>query len=330
MNDSDFTNLNDDLKNPEDLEEMSQINPLDDIPEGHRSGFIAVIGRPNVGKSTLMNGLLGQKVAIVSSKPQTTRVQQLGILTEPNAQIVFVDTPGLHKPRHELGKFMVDVARRALSDADMIMFMVEAQYAPGAGDTMIAAQIKEAAPDVPVMLVINKVDITPAEDLQKHVDAYLALVEPSDWVALSALKAKGLEDLHRRLINLLPEGPRYYPPEQVTDMYARTIAAEMIREKVLRNTRDEVPHAVAVEISEFKERDNGVTYIAATIYIERDSQKAILIGKGGQKLRKIGAAARRDIEPLVGGKVYLELWVKVLANWRQDENLLRRLGYRIR
>lgn len=327
MTDSGLTDLNDDLNNSEFQDEIA---PLDDIPEGHRSGFVAVIGRPNVGKSTLMNGLLGQKVAIVSSKPQTTRVQQFGILTEPDAQIVFVDTPGLHKPRHELGKFMVDVARRALSDADVIMFLVEAQYAPGAGDKMIAQQIKEAAPDVPVMLVINKIDITPAEDLQKHVGEYLSLVEPTDWVALSAMKSAGLHDLHDRLVGMLPEGPRFYPPDQVTDAYARAIAGEMIREKVLRNTRDEVPHAVAVEISEFKERDNGVTYIAATVYVERDSQKAIIIGKGGQKLRKIGADARRDIEPLVGGKVYLELWVKVLPNWRQDENTLRRLGYRIR
>ncbi|MBN2469751.1 MAG: GTPase Era [Anaerolineae bacterium] len=323
MTDSDFSDLNDHLNAPAE-------SPLEEFPAGHRSGFVAVIGRPNVGKSTLMNGLLGQKVAIVSSKPQTTRVQQLGILTRPDSQIVFVDTPGLHKPRHELGKFMVDVAQQALNDADVIMFMVEAQYMPGPGDSMIAEQIKTAAPDVPVILVINKIDITPAEDLQKHVDAYVALVQPTEWIAISAQKLAGLEDVHRRLIELLPEGPRYYPPEQVTDMYTRTIAAEIIREKVLRNTHDEVPHAVAVEISEFKERDNNVTYIAATVYIERDTQKAIIIGKGGQKLRKIGTAARHEIEPLVGGKVFLELWVKVLPNWRQDENLLRRLGYRIR
>ncbi|GAB4570643.1 MAG: GTPase Era [Anaerolineae bacterium] len=328
MNDSEAPDLNDDLQ-PDEWQD-APLDALDEIPPGHRSGFVAVIGRPNVGKSTLMNALMGQKIAIVSSRPQTTRVQQLGILTRPDAQIIFVDTPGLHKPRHELGRFMVQVAQQALNDADVIMFLVEAQHMPGPGDTMIASQLQEAAPDKPVLLIINKIDITPPDALQKHVDAYLALVKPTDWIAISALQAAGVDDLRERLINLLPEGPRYYPPDQVTDLYTRNIAAEMIREKVLRNTRDEVPHAVAVEITEFKEREDGPTYVAATIYVERNSQKAIIIGKGGQMLKKIGAQARQDIEQLIGDKVFLELWVKVLPNWRRDENLLRRLGYRIR
>ncbi len=304
-------------------------SPLDDIPEDHRSGYVSVIGRPNVGKSTLINAIMGQKIAIVSSRPQTTRVQQLGILTQDDAQIVFVDTPGLHKPRHELGKFMVEVAQQALRDADVVMFVVEGHELPGGGDRMIAEQLKEAG-DVPVLLVINKIDLTAPEALQKHVDAYAELVEPADWIALSALKGSGIDDLRQRLIDRLPRGPRYFPPDQVTETYTRNIAAEMIREKALRNTREEVPHAVAVEVTEFKERENGVTYIGATIYIERDSQKRIVIGKGGSMLKRIGSQARPEIEELVGGKVYLELWVKVLPNWRQDETMLKRLGYRIR
>jgi GTP-binding protein Era len=304
-------------------------NPLDDIPAGHRSGFVAVIGRPNVGKSTLINQLLGMKIAIVSAKPQTTRVRQLGILTRPEAQVIFVDTPGLHKPRHPLGEFMVEVAKQALQDTDAIMFLVEGHEPPGGGDRMIAEQIKAAAPNKPRLLVINKIDLCPAEKLQNHVDAYLALVEPTHWVAISALKNAGVDALRDQLINALPEGPRYYPPDQVTETYTRNIAAEIVREKVLRSTRDEIPHAVAVEVTEFKERDNGVLYIGATVYVERDSQKAIIIGKRGQMLKRIGSKARPEIEEMVDSKVYLELWVKVLPNWRQDERMLQRLGYRI-
>ncbi|MFC1960569.1 GTPase Era, partial [Chloroflexota bacterium] len=300
-----------------DLETVNIPDPLDDTPEGHRSGFVAVIGRPNVGKSTLMNALLGQKIAIVSNKPQTTRVQQLGILTTDDAQIIFVDTPGLHKPRHELGKFMVDVAGQALSDADMIMFVVEGNHLPGTGDRMITEQLKRSATDTPILLVINKIDITTPDYLQKSADAYQQLVSPIDWLALSAHKGTGIDDLRKRLYELLPEGPRYYPADQVTETYTRAIVAEIVREKVLRNTRDEIPHAIAVEVTEFKERENGVTYIASTIYVERESQKRIIIGKSGQMLKKVGAQARPEIEGLVDGRVYLELWVKVLSDWRR-------------
>ena len=300
------------------------------VPQDHRSGFVAVIGRPNVGKSTLINQLLGQKIAIVSPRPQTTRVRQLGILTRQDAQVIFVDTPGLHRPRHQLGEFMVQVAQQALHDSDAILFVVEAQEMPGPGDRMITEQIKEAAPDVPVLLAINKIDLVRPDRLQAHVDAYLELVQPTDWVALSALQAAGVDDLRERLIALLPHGPRYYPPDQVTETYIRDIAAELIREKVLLHTREEIPHVVAVEINEFKERSEHLTYVSATIYVERDSQKAILIGKGGQMLKRIGSDARPEIEALIGTRVYLELWVKVLPNWRKDEAMLRRLGYRIR
>jgi GTP-binding protein Era len=313
-----------------DQDHLDPLAPLDDLPEGHRSGFVAVIGRPNVGKSTLINKILGQKVAIVSPRPQTTRVRQLGILTTDMAQVVFVDTPGLHKPLHQLGEFMVKVAQQALQDADVILFVVEVNSPPGAGDQAIAQQIKEAAPDVPVLLVMNKVDRAAADRLQETVAAYLELVEPVDWTALSALRNRGIKDLRERLLALLPEGPRYYPPDQVTETYVRTIAAEMIREKVLLNTREEVPHAVAVEVEAFTEREDGLTDIEATVYVERDSQKGIIIGKGGQMLKKIGSAARTDIEELIGNQVFLQLWVKVLPNWREDEQMLQRLGYRIR
>ncbi|MBN1965812.1 MAG: GTPase Era [Anaerolineae bacterium] len=302
----------------------------DDLPAGHRSGFVAVIGRPNVGKSTLINHILGQKIAIVSPRPQTTRLRQLGILTRDDAQIVFVDTPGLHKPQHQLGEFMVEVASRALTDADAILFMVEGHEPPGTGDRIISEQIKKAAPDVPVLLAINKIDLCPPDKLQAHVDAYVALVHPADWIALSALQAAGTEEVVARLVALLPEGPRYFPPDLVTETYTRTIAAELIREKALLNMREEIPHAIAVEIDEFKARSESLTYISATIYIERDTQKAIVIGKGGQMLKRIGREARAEIEPLTGTQIYLDLWVKVLPNWRKDETMLRRLGYRIR
>ncbi len=305
-------------------------SPLEDIPADHRSGYVAVIGRPNVGKSTLINKLLGQKIAIVSPRPQTTRVRQLGILTRPDTQIVFVDTPGLHKPRHQLGQFMVDVARQALQDADIILFVVEAQEAPGTGDRMIAAQIAEAASQATVLLGINKIDLAPPDKLQNHIDAYLALVNPADWVAISALRELGVDDLLKRLLGILPEGPRYFPPDQVTETYQRDIAAELVREQALLNTREEIPHVIAVEITEFKERSEDMTYIGATIYVERDSQKAIVIGKHGKRLKKIGSRARPEIEALLGTKVFLELWVKVVSNWRKDEQVLRRLGYRIR
>ncbi len=303
--------------------------PLEELPADHRSGFVAVIGRPNVGKSTLINRLLGQKIAIVSPRPQTTRVRQLGILTEEHAQVVFVDTPGLHKPRHSLGEFMVQVAQQALQDADLILYVVEATTPPGAGDQLIASQIAEAAPDVPVLLAINKIDVTSPDELVKNSDAYVALVKPADWIAVSAMRGLGIDDLHRRLIERLPLGPRYYPADQVTESYVRNIAGEMIREKVLLNTRDEIPHAVAVEIHEFKERNEGLTYVHASIYVERDSQKSIIIGKKGQMLKKIGAAARYEIEQMLDTKVYLDLQVKVLPNWREDQAILERLGYRI-
>jgi len=296
------------------------------LPEDHRSGFVAVIGKPNVGKSTLMNAYLGQKVSIVSDKPQTTRRRLLGILTRPDAQVIFVDTPGIHRPRHKLGQFMVQTATRAIPDADEILFVVDVSRLPDDEDRRIAELISKQA-RVPVILALNKVDLLSADKVQPHSDAYLELVEQDDWMLLSATRGDNLDKLLESIITHLPPGPRYYPEEQVTDQTMRALAAELIREQVLHFTHQEVPHAVAVLVDEFKERSADLTYIYATIIVERESQKRILLGEGGRMIKRIGTAARQEIERLLGTRVYLELWVKVWKKWRKDEADLRRLGY---
>lgn len=298
------------------------------LPADHRSGFVAVAGRPNVGKSTLINGWLGQKIAAVSPKPQTTRQRLMGILTRPDAQLIFLDTPGLHKPQHRLGQFMVDQAQQALPDADVICLVVDGSAAPGQADRIVAQDISARAPGVPVVLVINKVDLMPASAVEERVASYRALLpHAAEWVVISALDEAGRADLLERIVRLLPLGPRYYPEDQITDLQERFIAAEMIREQVLLRTHQEVPHSVAVLVDEFKERPDGVTFISATIYVERDSQKRIVLGQGGQMIKQIGQGARVQIEELVDGKVYLELWVKVWEQWRKKEGRLRALGY---
>ena len=300
---------------------------LDEIPPGHRSGFVAVIGRPNVGKSTLINQFVGQKVAIVSPKPQTTRSRIMGILTREDAQVIFVDTPGLHRPRHKLGKAMVAAATRAIPGSDVVLFMVDVSVAPTDGDRMIARLIKEQT-DAPVMLVLNKMDLLPAGKVKSHTEAYWELAPyHRDWMMTTATQGANLDKLLSLVVAALPEGPRYFPGDQVTDQTERQIAAELIREQVLRHARQEVPHAVAVVVEEFKERDNGVIYVAANVFVERDSQKGIIIGRQGQMLRQIGAAARQEIERMTNGRVYLDLWVKVRKGWRRDERELHRLGY---
>jgi GTP-binding protein Era len=293
------------------------------------SGYVAVIGRPNVGKSTLMNRFLGQKIAIVSPKPQTTRLRQLGIYTGPDTQAIFVDTPGIHQPRHKLGEFMVEVAVEALRDADVILFVVDMSQPPNEEDQRVAALLREAKTPAPVVLALNKIDRLSPDQIAPRVEAYRTLAPDADWTTLSATLGDGVDDLLKRVIDKLPAGPQFYPEDQLSDTAIRDIVGEIIREKVLLNTEQEVPHAVAVEVQEFKERSATLTYIGATIYVERDSQKGILIGKSGAMLKKISSEARADIEALVGTQVYLELWVKVLKNWRHDENLLRRLGYRL-
>jgi GTPase len=293
------------------------------------SGFVAVVGRPNVGKSTLMNRILGEKIAIVSPKPQTTRLSQLGIYTQPGVQVVFVDTPGIHQPRHRLGEFMVQVAIDALRDADLILFVVDLSQPPNDEDKRVAELVREARSASPVLLALNKIDRLSPEKIQPNADAYRALVPDADWTTLSATKGNGVDDVLKRVIDKLPAGPQFFPEDQLSDTALRDIVAEIIREKVLLNTEQEVPHAVAVEIQEFKERSPSLTYIGANIYVERDSQKGILIGKHGAMLKKISSEARADIENLLGTKVYLELWVKVLKDWRRDANVLRRLGYKL-
>ena len=297
-----------------------------ETPEGHRSGFVALVGRPNVGKSTLINAFMRQKIAAVTPRPQTTRTRQLGIITEPDYQMIFIDTPGIIRdPRHPLDEYMVQSALETLGDADVVLWLVDMTENPGAADRDIAALLAEG--DRRVILGLNKIDaVGPAEALQR-TEAYVSLLRSAEWLHLSALKGLGVGELLDKLAAALPEGPRYYPADQITDIYERNIAAELIREQIMLQLRDEVPYGTAVKVRDFKERDNGSTYVSADIFVERDSHKSILIGKGGAQLKAIGAAAREQIEQLVGGKVFLELWVKVEKDWRRDPNLLRQFGY---
>ena len=295
--------------------------------DNHRSGFVAVIGRPNVGKSTLINGLLQEKINIVSPRPQTTRSRQLGILTSPDYQIIFIDTPGLMQPRHKLDEFMVETAVESLSEADVVLWLVDGSEPIGPGDRAISKQLNALDQSIPVILGINKSDITAVENVLPYTEAYRALLPAATWLFFSAQTGNGRNELLNLVVQALPKGPRYYPADQVTDSYLRDMAAEFIREQVMIQLRDEIPYSIAVQVDEFKERPNGTTYVGATVFVERDNHKRIIIGAKGSQLRQIGAAARKEIEALLDGKVFLELWVKVEPKWRQNEKALKRLGY---
>ena len=298
-----------------------------DIPEGHRSGFVALAGRPNVGKSTLINAFLEQRVAAVSPRPQTTRHRQLGILTLPTAQVIFIDTPGIHKPLHKLGVQMNVEAIEALEDADLLLVMFDMSRFPTEDDQRVAERIKTLNPRQPTLVVLNKIDLVPPNELINRQAAFAALLPEMEIYAISSTRGDNRDQLLQRILRLLPLGPRYYPEEEITDTYQRDIAADLIRAAGLKLLRDEVPHCIAIRIDEYKERDHQGTYIAATLFVERESQKGIVIGKGGAMLRKIGTMARKEIEAMSGRKVYLNLRVKVLSGWRNDESALKRLGF---
>lgn len=292
-----------------------------------RSGFIAIIGRPNVGKSTFMNEVIGQKIAIMSDKPQTTRNKIQGVLTTDTAQYIFIDTPGIHKPKHRLGDFMVKSALNTLNEVDLVMFMVDAKEGYGKGDQFIIDYLQEIKQ--PIILVINKIDQVHPDELLPIIDLYREKIAVDEIVPISALKGNNMTRLLEVMESYLQEGPQYYPEDQVTDHPERFIISEFIREKVLHHTHEEIPHSIAVVIDSIVKREGkDIIDVQATIIVERSSQKGIIIGKQGQMLKKIGSEARQEIELLLGSKVFLELWVKVQKDWRNRLHQLREFGYR--
>ncbi len=291
-----------------------------------KSGFVAVVGRPNVGKSTLINALIGDKIVIVSDKAQTTRNRIICIYTDEEKQIVFMDTPGIHKPKHKLGEFMVDAAIESLKEIEAVLFVVAGNEKRGPGDNFILEQLKKVK--VPVFLVINKIDTLEREDILKTIVTYQEAYPFAGIIPISAKEKDNLDEVLKVLTKVLPEGPQYFPEDMITDQPERLIITDIVREKILLKTRDEVPHAIAVDVDEMKTRDDGMTYVRATIYCERDSQKGIIIGKRGAMLREIGGEARADIERLLATKVYLDLWVKVKKDWRNKSGMLSELGYK--
>ena len=294
--------------------------------ENFKSGFVALVGRPNVGKSTLMNHLIGQKIAITSEKPQTTRNRIQTVYTDKRGQIIFLDTPGIHKAKNKLGQYMVNVAEGTLNEVDVIMWLVEPTTYIGAGEQHIAELLSKVK--TPVILAINKIDTVKDEEIiAKAIDTYKNVCPFAEIVPVSALRNQNTDKMTELLFQYLPYGPQYYDEDTVTDQPMRQIAAELIREKALRLLQDEIPHGIAVTIEQMKERDNGIFDIEATIVCERASHKGIIIGKGGAMLKRIGSQARREIENLMGAKVNLQLWVKVRKEWRDSELYMKNYGY---
>lgn len=290
----------------------------------YKSGFIAVIGRPNVGKSTLINKVIGQKIAIMSDKPQTTRSRIQCILTQDDAQIIFLDTPGIHKPMFKLGEYMLKAAEGTLKEVDAIFFVVDATEKFGGGEKYILERLESVT--APVILVINKVDLIEREKVLPIIASYVDKRNFAATVPISAVDGTNVDTLIDEAKKFLPEGPKYYPADMVTDQPERLIIAELIREKILNVTEDEVPHSIAVDIEEITQRKKDMTYIRAVIYVERDSQKGILIGKGGELLKGVGKSARPEIEMLLGTKVFLDLWVKVKRGWRNSNGAIQSFG----
>ncbi|WP_088547443.1 GTPase Era [Paenibacillus aquistagni] len=291
-----------------------------------KSGFVAIVGRPNVGKSTLMNHVIGQKIAIMSDKPQTTRNKIHGVYTTDTTQIVFLDTPGIHKRKSKLGDYMNQTALNTLNEVEAILFLVDVSTGLGGGDRFVIEQLKKV--NTPVILVMNKIDQVHTDALPAMIQTYHELHEFAAIVPISALTGNNVDRLLDVITTYLPEGPQYYPNDQITDHPEQFVVAELIREKILQNTREEIPHSIAVAIEDMKVQDNGVVYIAAVIYVERDSQKGIIIGKKGALLKEVGKQARTDIEALLGSKTFMELWVKVKKDWRNQDRVLRDLGFR--
>ena len=296
------------------------------MTKSFKSGFVAIVGRPNVGKSTFMNYVLGQKIAIMSDKAQTTRNKIQGVYTKDNAQIVFLDTPGIHKPKHELGEFMVKGAYSALKEVDAVLFMVNVSEKRGPGDDFIIEKLKGIK--TPIFLVLNKIDLVTPEVLLERVESYKDALDFAGVFPISVLQGNNVNELMEALIEALPEGPQYYPADQITDHPEYFVVSELIREKILQLTQEEIPHSVAVTVDKMQKDEFDKVHVYANIIVERKSQKGIIIGKGGRLLKEIGTRARRDIQQLLGNKVYLELWVKVEKDWRKRKSNLQEYGYK--
>lgn len=291
-----------------------------------KSGFVTIVGRPNVGKSTLMNYIMGEKLSIVSNKPQTTRNNIQTILTRDNYQIVFVDTPGIHKPKHKLGEYMVNSAKDSVKDVDLVLFLTNPDDEIGRGDKFILESLKNVK--VPVILVLNKVDENTVDRVAKSLDMYSKEFDFKEIIPISALKGKNVDTLVDIMVKYLPEGPKYYPDDMIADVQERFVVSEIVREKALRTLRDEVPHGIAVDVIQMKQGKNGTYHIEVDLICEKDSHKGIIIGKNGQCLKKIGETSRYELERFLREKVNIKIWVKVRKEWRDNQNLLKELGYK--